>query len=284
MASGPRLDRGQGIFRPLPTLNVGPGEGRVRRPGSEDAKDAMPTRAVILTTQRTGSSFLVECLASHPDIECAREILEGHPDDPKVHLYRGPFRRAVKLYQFLESGAWLPGNRIERYFTGGHAKVRMFKAMYNQLERPFCLRYLRDHEEIRVVHLRRRNLLKLHVSTLLMPKRRELQANTPVDLIRIRVNPAKAIANMRIARARYERFERIFDRHPRLPVTYESLIDGQTLRHETGRRICEFLGVRPRPMRSELVKMNPESLRQVVTNYDELAAQVSRTEFAELLD
>jgi hypothetical protein len=241
-------------------------------------------RAIILTTQRTGSSFLVECLASHPEIECAREILEGFPDDPHVDPYRGPFRRAVKLFNMFRSGAWHPSRRLEAYFAGGRAKVRMFKAMYNQLERPFCLRYLREHEDIRVVHLRRQNLLKLHVSTLLMGKRRELQARAPVQPIRIRVDPAKAIAGMRLAKARYERFERIFERHPRLQVTYESLIDGRVLQHETGRRICEFLDIPPHPMQSELVKMNPESLRQSVTNYHELAAQVSRTEFAELLD
>ena len=58
--------------------------------------DTARVRAVILTTQRTGSSSLVECLASHPDIECAREILEGQPDDLS-HVYRGPFRRVAKL-------------------------------------------------------------------------------------------------------------------------------------------------------------------------------------------
>ena len=152
--------------------------------------------AVILTTQRTGSSSLVECLASHPEIECAREILEGQPDDLR-HVYRGPFRRVAKLYRILRSGAWRPTRRIEGYFAGGTARVRMFKVMYNQLERPFALKYLREHDEVRIIHLRRLNLLKLHVSTLLMPKRRELQANVPVAPIRIRVDPARAIASMR---------------------------------------------------------------------------------------
>jgi hypothetical protein len=36
-------------------------------------------------------------------------------------------------------------------------------------------------------------------------------------------------------------------------------------------------------MRSKLTKLNPESLRDMVTNYDELTAAVSRTEFAEFL-
>lgn len=245
--------------------------------------DSARVRAVILTTQRTGSSFLVECLASHPDIECAREILEGHPDDLRP-LYRGPLRRVVKLAHIISSGAWRPGHRMETYFGGGRAKVRVFKVMYNQLARPFSLRYLREHEEIRIIHLRRDNLLKLHVSTLLMPKRRELQATAPVAPIRVRVNPAKAIASMRKARARYEQFEKIFERHPRLSVTYETLIDGEFLQTETGRRICEILGVPPHRMGSGLVKVNPESLREIVTNYDELAAAVSRTEFADMLE
>ena len=44
--------------------------------------DTNRIRAVILTTQRTGSTSLVECLGSHPEIECASEILVGDPDVP----------------------------------------------------------------------------------------------------------------------------------------------------------------------------------------------------------
>jgi hypothetical protein len=235
--------------------------------------------AVILTTQRTGSSSLVECLASHPHIECAREILEGQPDDLS-HVYRGPFRRVAKLYRILRTGAWRPTHRIESYFAGGSAKVRMFKVMYNQLERPFALKYLLEHDDVRIIHLRRLNLLKVYVSALLMPKRRELQATAPVEPIRTYVDPARAIESMRQAIARYELYEKIFGRHPRITVAYESLFDGQELQPETGRRICEFLGVEPRPMRSTLVKVNPESLRDIVTNYDELFAALAKTEFA----
>ena len=241
--------------------------------------DTARVRAVILTTQRTGSSSLVECLASHPDIECAREILEGQPDDLS-HVYRGPFRRVAKLYRILRTGAWLPTQRIESYFAGGTAKVRMFKVMYNQLERPFALRYLLEHDDVRIIHLRRRNLLKVHVSALLMPMRRELQASAPVEPIRIHVDPARAVASMRKAKARYELYEKIFERHPRIAVAYESLFNGQELQPETGRKICQFLGVEPRPMRSTLVKVNPESLRDIVTNYDELFAALAMTEFA----
>ena len=239
-------------------------------------------RAVILTTARSGSSFLVECLRSHPEIECASEILNGQPDDP-VPAYRGPFRYVKKWSRIARTGAWMPGRWLDAYYRRGNAKVRCFKAMYQQLARPFALRYVVENEDIRVIHLRRHNLLKVHISTLLMNKRKQLQTTTPTGTVWVRVDPARAIRSMRKARARYEWHDRAFDRHPRLQVSYESLFDGKYLHADTCRRICDFLGVAQHRMESHFVKLNPESLRDMVTNYDELASAVSRTEFADFL-
>lgn len=239
-------------------------------------------RAVILTTQRTGSTFLMECLGSHPEIHCADEILNGQPDS-RIPPARGPFRHFIKFARIARTGAWLPAFRLEQFYGRGRSRVRCFKAMYNQLARPLVLRYLLSHDEIRVIHLSRQNLLKVYVSTLLMQKRRVLQATRPVAPVWIRVDPHKAVVFMRTARARYERYEALFARHSRLSVTYESLFDGVRLRAATASRICDFLGVSRHPMQSAIVKLNPSSLREMVTNYDELAEAVTRSEFAEML-
>ena len=239
-------------------------------------------RAIILTTQRTGSTFLTDCLRSHPDIECAGEILNGDPDEPRPS-YRGPFKDVLKAYRYARSGAWLADRWIRSFYARGSAQVRCFKAMYNQLSRPLAMRYFHENPEVRVIHLRRENLLKVHVSTLLMSKRRNVQTRSPTDPVWTRVDPGQAIASMRAARSEHEKFERAFARHPRLQLAYEELIDGQNLQAESARAICAFLGVHDRPMRSDLLKLNPESLREMVTNYDELAEALSRTEFANLL-
>ena len=89
---------------------------------------------------------------------------------------------------------------------------------------------------------------------------------------------------MRTAAARYRRFEALFARHALLPVSYESLFDGSCLQAATARRICDFLGVARHAMQSQIIKLNPNSLRDTVINYDELAEAVSRSEFAGLLD
>lgn len=248
-------------------------------------RDASRIRAVILTTQRTGSTSLIVGLGSHPDIECAGEILIGAPDNPSQRPpVRGRWKGVRKIANIVSSGAWMPGRRMERFYSGGSARIRAFKAMYNQLANPFALRYLRDDRTIRVLHLRRHNLLKVHVSRLLMDKRDRVQATAPVEAVRTHVNPGEAIAAMRKARERYERFESLFANHPRLQLTYESLFEGQMLNTVAGAEICRFLEIPQHPMQTRLTKLNPQSLRDMVTNYDELAAVVSQSEFAEFLD
>ena len=238
-------------------------------------------RAVILASPRTGSTFLAECLASHPEIHCAGEILNGQPDTP-IPPARGPFRHVVKFARIARTGAWQPAFRLEQFYGRGQARVRCFKVMHNQLARPFVLRYLLSHREIRVIQLWRQNLLKAYVSVRLMQKRRILQASAPVAPVWIRIDPDRAIAAMRAARARNEHYAALFAQHARLSVTYESLFDGPNLRIGTAWRICDFLGVSRHPMQCGIVKLNPVSLRDTVTNYDELADVVSGSEFAEM--
>lgn len=245
--------------------------------------DNTRVRAVILATQRTGSTFLVGCLRSHPEIECSGEILNGAPDVP-IQTYRGPLKLFLKGWRIAKTGSWMPGRRLDAFYGRGSAKVRCFKIMYNHLSRPFVLRYILENEDVRVMHLRRHNLLKVHVSTLLMDKRREVQATAPEETVWIRVNPAKAIASMRKARALCESFDKTFERHPLLQIAYENLFDRKYLQAETCRRICDFLGVRQHRMESQLVKLNPESLRDMVINYDELEDAISKTEFSDMLE
>jgi hypothetical protein len=172
---------------------------------------------------------------------------------------------------------------LEQFYRDGGSRVRCFKAMYNQLARPFALGYLLSHREIRVIHLTRQNLLNMHVSTLLMQKRHELQATRPMAPLWIRVNPEKAIAAMREAARRHQHFDALFSGHERLAIAYESLFDGSRLHPVTTRRICEFLGVSPHPMQSRIIKLNPRSLRDMVANFDELAEAVSHSEFSGML-
>jgi hypothetical protein len=245
-----------------------------------------PIRAIILTTQRTGSTFLVGALQSHPEINCITELLVGAHLEPPAFLRTS--RLGTKASRFLMSGGWYPTRAMRRFYASSDKPVSIFKAMYNQVSVPWTLRYLTRETDVHVLHLSRRNLLKMHVSRLLMPTRRnriwEPHTTEPLPPVRTRVDPAAAIDQMRRARADYERFEELFRAHRRLALVYEDLIEGQRLKPAEGRRICDFFGIPERPMSASLIKMNPESLKAMVSNYDELASALAGTEFASLLD
>lgn len=244
-----------------------------------------PVRAIILTTQRTGSTFLVDCLQSHPDINCITELLVGAHLEPPA-IFRSS-RTLTKASRFVMGGGWLPTRAIRRFYESSDKPVSVFKIMYNQASNRPTLNCLARDRDIHVLHLRRRNLLKMHVSQLLMPRKRnaiwEPHTTVPLPPATTHVDPALAIDQMRDAEAKYRHFERVFAGHPRLPLVYEELIEDQRLRPSEGRRICDFLGVGEHPMRSSFIKLNPESLEAMVTNYAELADAISRSEFAELL-
>jgi LPS sulfotransferase NodH len=244
------------------------------------------TKAIILTTQRTGSTFLVENLRSHPDVHCLGEMLAGgHVRIPGL-VYRS--RYATKAYRYLTSGAVFPTRMMDRYFARDDWPVMAFKAMYNQISPPWTLRYLRDHTEIRVLHLRRHNLLKQYVSHALIHVKRDdhwdPHTTEPVKAASIKISAEYALAYMRRLRAQHERHEKMFERHLRLQLGYETMIDRDRLEAGIARQVCDFLGIAQHPMHSKLVKMNPENLREMITNYDEVARVIGPTEFADLLE
>jgi hypothetical protein len=253
-------------------------------PPHMDRDDEKRVRAILLTTQRTGSTFLIECLNSHPDIEATGELLIGGPIKPQP-LTKGRLRPLAKAWRFARAGAWMPRRHMERYFSGGEARVRLFKAMYNHISNPITLGYLRERTEIRILHLRRHNLLKMHVSRKLMGSGKRVQSWKPVtESARVEIDPVEALAEMRSVRRQYQHFEEVFAAHARLQLVYEDLIVQQSINPRVTEAICAFLGVTRAAMTSRLVKMNPDPLSEIVINYDNLASAISRTEFSELLD
>lgn len=245
------------------------------------------TKAIIVTTQRTGSTFLEECLESHPEVWSGGELLISG-----IHVRAPSFlsssRYATKLYRFVAGGAWYPTRLMTRFFESGGRPVRIFRAMYNHIENPWTLGYLRRNSNIHILHLRRQNLLKMYVSKLLLSRKRveawQPHATTPVPVVSTYVSPQAALIHMRRAKALYDHYEQAFAQHPRLGLVYENMIENQGLRPRVAQQVCAFLGISNHPMRSNLIKINPDNLRDMVTNYDELARVLRKTEFAELLD
>lgn len=127
-------------------------------------------RFVILTSQRSGSNFLEQTLNSHPNVRCYGEILlgfdgpEGRQEVP-AFLERRP-RPAVAASALLSGGLLFPRSTIQRAYGEARESVVGFRLMYNHASGR-VLRSL-EQDDVSVVHLTRRNVLRQVISRLQM--------------------------------------------------------------------------------------------------------------------
>jgi hypothetical protein len=107
--------------------------------------------------------------------------------------------------------------------------------------------------------------------------------NTRKTLIPIKINidPKILLKDFRKRQKRFEEVRRKFRDISFLEVSYESMLDG----HQTEmKKILKFLGVDQLiPLTTDLVKMNPDSLGELIENYNEVKQTLMNTEFENFL-
>lgn len=243
-------------------------------------------KALIITTRRTGSTFLIDCLNTHPQIRAEHEILFQGFKPVAFSGFFERYSRIGKLWRYFVAGAWRPVHLLNAFYALPDAPVKIFKAMYHQLQDPRARRYLVHDKSIRVIHLRRDNLLKRYVSEVLAHKRKGKQAwhaYKQLPVVTTYISPQAAIDNMRRTQDQILVYGRLFSDHPKIELVYERMIEDQTLSMEINQTISDFLSVEPLPVQSHLVKTNVDDLRVLIENYNEVAQALVGTDFERFL-
>lgn len=259
--------------------------------------------------------MLVQALNSSPEITCFGEVFSpiGGVVEFFVEGYDNFSAEAMSLrsqdpIRFLE----------ERIYCRHPEEVRAvgFKLAYGHFwSFPGLLERLIEDRELRVVDLRRHNLLRMLVSLKLAQatgvfmeesRRRVTLANLliaarhPLKVLerlrqRLRLSRASSAApRARVTVSPQELFDfvvrtritaanhaEVFREHPTLPVYYEDLVDR---RDEVFREAQSFLGVEPGPLTVTLRRQNPEPLSELIENYDELYEAFKGTPEAAFFD
>ncbi len=266
---------------------------------------------VVLGQARSGTTLLVDALSSHPEIRCFREIFNWRQDfvDYQVDGYDKSDPLDLELRQ-SDPEAFLR----ERVFCGHPPSIRAvgFKLIDAHIWGFAGLaKLLAADRELLVVHIRRNNLLRELVSLrlaeatgewagrrrtvpaqLLLALRRPSRARGALAQVlrRLRNGPAlRAVTLTREecerwfleAELRAEHFERLFAEHPRVAVRYEELV---AHRDETLEQVQRFLGVEPVTLSVTTRRQNPEPLRELLVNYDELREAFRGTAAAAFFD
>lgn len=235
-----------------------------------------PTPFVLLFQGRTGSTFITECLNDHPHIRMAAEVWGGWgfqvpPEDLPE------FKR--RQCQWLTDYYGPPSDR--------NIRAMGFKTKLDDvLDKPAFIRFLRERQ-LRIIHMTRRNVIKLVVSEINAQRLVETSGKWNIDDKDQR--PGPFVLDLEEFEAKLEwrlQVERWLDAYietinlPTLRLAYEDLLDDGEAFFEA---IYDFINVRPHPASGNTVKSTPDDLSRIILNYDALLSKYKYTPYEPMI-
>lgn len=223
-------------------------------------------RFAIVGNARTGSNYLLDGLKSSPSIRMYHEIFADHN------------RRVGEDFDRVFSMVFQPESKS--------TKIVGFKVFYNHLTENEWQKFLAC-KDLKIIHLTRRNRLRTVISLEIALKTGQWTKSRKghsgeVQEKRLKLDPSKVIKRLEqiedgetTARIRFR------DRQI-LEVIYEELVRSPQSVFESVGKYLGVNGIDPGKIR--LRRQNPETLQQLIINYDEIEAALRNTRFAEYLN
>ena len=236
--------------------------------------ESMPDRFVVLATPRCGSNWLCSLLDSHPDILCHHELFNLE----RIRLSRSLAANPGFLGD-MESRQAAPREFLNKAWNKslGHKAVG-FKLNLGQSEIIFD--EVLDDPKVAKIIISRRNRVRSFVSEMIAEKTKIWESfpdSEPMpDPGPQKVEAAELFEQVRRNQDYYTALRQRLDAtgQTALEVQYEQLNDRQ--QHQT---ILDFLQLDVDvALTTATSKMNRGSLRVLISNFDQLAGQLSHSE------
>jgi LPS sulfotransferase NodH len=253
----------------------------------------------ILTTQRSGSTWLAELLDSHDQIKMFGELFFWQSKEVemrnKARIARSKDNEKLSLEKSVLTYKSFKGNRrrpwsifqyIDQLKSSSECHDAVgFKLMYNQLlPRPEILLKL-VVDEYKIIHLVRKNYLDILISKASMNQNRVVHANTEVVQKSVTLNTSSLIKDLSIREAATRSMRGILQVLPNsvLEISYEEL---QSSKDELLLSVVDFLGLHNAEVQFEsgLRKISRGLYREKIANYDQVRNVLEGTRFYALLE
>ncbi len=238
------------------------------------------TKFIILGRSRTGSNFLRGLLSSHPEIITTGEILRNPEQidwDSDQYVLTD---QILKLYQ--QKPVEFMRKVVFRKFSPQIKAVGFKLFYYHAQTEPFnqIWDYLRENTDIHVIHIKRENILKTHLS--------RAQANRSGSWVNtsgkkenhgpIPLDSTECLQDFEQTRQWENHYDHFFKDHPIKQVSYEDLSENYK---PIIQDIQFFLNVSPHPVEPQTYKQSSKRLSEMITNFDELEKKFRDTPWAE---
>ena len=236
----------------------------------------VPTKFLIITRGRTGSNFLFSLFDSHPRIRHYSEIisprrLRNKKGFKEEIVARGSVAFFKKCFEPVDKELTVGMKFHYHHFHENYGKKWDIPDLYQTLD------YFVSDRSIKILHLKRRNILKTLISVRVSDQTKQYVLRNESERkndIRIKLAMADCRREFRQTRENEKKSDGLFRHHEVLEVAYEDLVDEETA---TCNRILDFLRVPRHPMASKIFQRNTRSLRDVVENYEKIKNKIAGT-------
>jgi len=258
------------------------------------------TLAVVVASARSGSGWLLTLLNAHPQLRFHGELFNlEHAPRAALHDPRGYLQaqltadRRVRVvgFKLLYHHARLAYlNDFLREMDGGRQAAVDWRCEFPRrpVRRAAAPRLaatwsmLRQGGETRIIHLRRRNLLRQALShaRLMAASRAQWAGRAPRPESPVELDARRLVQRFERHGRAAQRIDAFFRASPRLDLTYEALVadvEGECA------RLFAFLGVAPRPSAAPAAPRDTD-LRRAIANYAAVARALAGTRWEALLD
>lgn len=247
---------------------------------------------VLLADRRSGTTLVIDCLNNLPRVNCEKRAfgIDKKIKNPTKDNHNGLFflyREGVwkrQLRFFLQRRALIWDFLNDEIFLAGQSEdIRGFRLIYDKAEQhPEILKSLKG-TGTKVIHLVRENILKTHISFKSAPihKMHHPRKGDEVNHVLLHLDPNTILFELQKRLDRIEHKRSLIHDMPNLEVSYEEFVRD---RQAQAARIQPFLGMDEiLPFESDLVKINPDRLEDVIDNFEEIRDVLTGTKFEKFL-
>lgn len=255
--------------------------------------------AVMIALQRTGTHALGSVIGQHPDVAYRDEIFSpsranvpgGYFHFLADKLKTGPgiilpdksVQRFNQYLKYVEESATKPINLLDVKYSSTHH----FNTEWHPLTRAPTFLELLGAYKIPIIHLKRRNIVRMTVSNLMAESTGLYTTDKAHEVrkVRLQINPDKFLARASFLHAEMKLMSRFLTSYPDIiTLEYADLFEGNQISAVAEKKIVDLLGISDFEARAPtIIKQIPEPLEDVIVNFDELAAKLQPTIFAPML-
>jgi len=240
-------------------------------------------RFIILGRSRIGSNYLRGLMNSHSQIVVLGELFQN--EKAIGWAYPGYRQSRSLLDLFHKQPVKFLQTKVFRQFPR-EVKAVGFKIFYYHAQtenwKPVWT-YLIENETINVIHIKRKNILKTHLS-------RKLATLTDswVDISgsknhirQVSLDYEECLRDFVSTREWEETYDQMFAKHPIVQVCYEDLARNYISELS---RIQEFIGVRIEPLKPDTFKQSSRPISESISNYYELKQEFTGSPWASFFE